>query len=162
MDLYLGKTLRLNDVIELIWDPVDSFLALSLSLDVVPRLCRWRTIRCWPLNQDFVVLATYSGKPNTSAIPLCGRPTMHWEWRDGESSMYTSYKTTRSGTGGWSTMLSGGANPFSFWRIRVKVDIRRSRTCICRVVRKPQLGQTDSNRHCFSEMKTRSSDLYRS
>jgi len=27
----------------------------------------------------------------------------------------------------------------------VKVDICRSRTCICRVIRKPQLGQIDLN-----------------
>ena len=29
---------------------------------------------------DLVVLATYSGKPNTSAIPLCEKTTTHWAW----------------------------------------------------------------------------------
>jgi hypothetical protein len=33
----------------------------------------------------------------------------------------------------------------SFWRILGEVDICRSGTCICRVVRKPQLGLIDSN-----------------
>ena len=36
---------------------------------------------------------------------------MHWEWRDGESSVYTSCESTRSGIGRWSTMLSGSARP---------------------------------------------------
>ena len=63
------------------------------------------------MSQDLVVLATYSGKPNTPAIPLCERPTAHWEWSDGESSMYTSYGSTSSGAGRWSTMLSGSGGP---------------------------------------------------
>ena len=29
---------------------------------------------------DLVVLATYSGKLNTSAIPLCEKTTTHWTW----------------------------------------------------------------------------------
>ena len=39
-------------------------------------------------------------------------------------------------------------DPFMFWRIQVRVDICRSETekCICRVVRKPRLGQINSNR----------------
>jgi hypothetical protein len=61
--------------------------------------------------RDLAVLATYSGKPNTSAIPLCERPSTHWEWRDGESSVYTSCESTRSGTRRWSTVLSGSAGP---------------------------------------------------
>ena len=83
---------------------------------------------------------------------------------DGESSVYTSCGSTRSGTGRWSTVLSGSVDRFMFWRIRVKVDICKSETGTYkyRVVRKPQLGLIDLNRHCFSEMKTRSSDLYRS
>ena len=134
-------------IINSIWDRTDSLLASSLSLDIVPHLCRLRTIRCRHVRGwDFIVLATYSGKPDTSAIPLCERPTMHWEWRDGKSSVYTSYVSARSGVGRWSTMLSGSANPFMFWRIRVRVDIRRFGTCVCRVVRKPQLGLIDSNR----------------
>ena len=44
-------------------------------------LCRLRTVRCRPpCGQDSVVLATYSGKPKTSAIPLCEKLTTHWEW----------------------------------------------------------------------------------
>jgi hypothetical protein len=46
-------------------------------------------------------------------------------------------KTVQDGVGRWSTVLSGGADPFIFWRIRVKVDICRSGTCICRVVGNP-------------------------
>ena len=86
-------------------------LASSLSLDVVPRLCRLRIVRCWPLEQNFVVLATYSSKPNTSVIPMRERPTVHWEWRDDESSVYTSYESARSDAGRWSTVLSGSAGP---------------------------------------------------
>ena len=26
------------------------------------------------------ILATYSSKPNTSAIPLCEKTTVHWAW----------------------------------------------------------------------------------
>jgi hypothetical protein len=51
-------------------------------------------------------------------------------------------------------MLSGGANPVSFWRILGEVDICGSRTYICRVVRNPQLGLIDSNRRCSSVMET--------
>jgi hypothetical protein len=106
----------------------------------------WGPYRCRPpYGRDLVVLATYSCKPNTSAIPLCGRPTAHWEWRDGKSSVYTSCESARSGAGRWSTVLLVAHDPFTFWRIWVKIDIRRSRTCICRVVRKPQLGLIDSN-----------------
>ena len=63
------------------------------------------------MSRDLVVLGTYSGKPNTSAIPLCERPTTHWEWRDGESSVYTSCESARSSAGRWSTMLLGSAGP---------------------------------------------------
>jgi hypothetical protein len=35
---------------------------------------------------------------------------------------------------------------FMFWRIQVRVDMCRSGTCICRVVRKPQLGLINLNR----------------
>ena len=53
----------------------------ELSLDIVPRLCRLRTVRCRLVCvRDFVVLTTYSGKPDTSAIPLCEKTTVHWEW----------------------------------------------------------------------------------
>jgi hypothetical protein len=44
----------------------------------------------------------------------------------------------------------------------VKVDICRSGTCICRVVRNPQLGIIDSNRRCSSVKEIRSSHLHRS
>jgi len=83
-------------------------LRQELSLDVVPRLCRLRTVRCRiACVRDFVVLATYSSKPNTLAIPLYETPIMHWEWRDGESSVYTSCESTRS------TVLSGSTGPIS-------------------------------------------------
>jgi hypothetical protein len=49
-----------------------------------------------------------------------------------------------------------------FWRIRVKVDICRFESCICRVVRDLQLGIIDSNRHCSSVMETRLTALHRS
>jgi hypothetical protein len=37
-------------------------------------------------------------------------------------------------------------DPFLFWRIQVRVNICMSLIYICRVVRKPQLGQIDMNR----------------
>ena len=43
-------------------------------------------------------------------------------------------------------MLSGSVERFTFWRLRVKVDIYRSRTYICHVARKPQLTLIDLNR----------------
>jgi hypothetical protein len=30
--------------------------------------------------QDFAVLATYSGKPDTLTIPLCEMTSAHWVW----------------------------------------------------------------------------------
>jgi hypothetical protein len=63
-------------------------------------------------------------------------------------------KASRLAVEQWSTMLSGGANPVSFWRILGEVDICGSRTYICRVVRNPQLGLIDSNRRCSSVMET--------
>jgi hypothetical protein len=53
-------------------------------------------------------------------------------------------------------------DPVMFWRIRVKVDICRLESYICRVVRDSQLGIFDLNRHCSSVMETRSPDLHRS
>jgi hypothetical protein len=61
--------------------------------------------------QDFAVLATYSSKPNTLAIPLCKMTTAHWECGDGESSVYPSCESTRSGAGRWCTVLSGSTGP---------------------------------------------------
>jgi hypothetical protein len=49
-----------------------------------------------------------------------------------------------------------------FWRIRVKVDIYRLKSYICRVVRNPQLGIIGSNRRCSSVMETRFSVHHRS
>jgi hypothetical protein len=47
----------------------------------VLRLCRLRTIHCRPVvSRDFAVIATYSGKHDILAIPLCEKTTMHWEW----------------------------------------------------------------------------------
>jgi hypothetical protein len=45
-------------------------------------------------------------------------------------------------------------DPVTFWRIRVKVDICRFGSYICRVIRDPQLGIIDSNRRCFSDKET--------
>jgi hypothetical protein len=56
-------------------------------------------------------LATYSDKPDTSAIPLWERTIAHWEWRDGKSSVYPPYWNR---VGRWSTVLSGGTNLFTF------------------------------------------------
>jgi hypothetical protein len=52
-------------------------------------------------------LATCSGKPKTSVIPSCERLTAHWEWRDGESSVYPR----GHGLDWRCTILSGGAGP---------------------------------------------------
>jgi hypothetical protein len=41
-------------------------------------------------------LTTYSGKPNTLVIPLWECTTMHWEWRDGKSSVYTRSPSHRA------------------------------------------------------------------
>ena len=32
------------------------------------------------MSRDLVVLATYSGKPDTLAIPFCEKTTVHWVW----------------------------------------------------------------------------------
>jgi hypothetical protein len=53
-------------------------------------------------------------------------------------------------------------DPITFWRIRVKVDICRFESYICRVVRDPQLGIIGSNRRCSSVMETRFSIHHRS
>jgi hypothetical protein len=53
-------------------------------------------------------------------------------------------------------------DPIMFWRIRMKVDICRLESCICRVVRDPQLGIIDSNRRYSSVKETRLSDLHHS
>jgi hypothetical protein len=45
-------------------------------------------------------------------------------------------------------------DPVMFWRIRVKVDLCRLESYICRVVRNPQLGIIDSNRRCSSVKET--------
>jgi hypothetical protein len=61
--------------------------------------------------ETLLVLATYFGKPNTLAIPLCEITTAHWECGDGESSVYPSCESTRSGAGRRCTVLSGSAGP---------------------------------------------------
>jgi hypothetical protein len=53
-------------------------------------------------------------------------------------------------------------DPIAFWRIRVKVDICRIESYICRVVRDPQLGIINSNRRCSSDIETRFSVHHRS
>jgi hypothetical protein len=45
-------------------------------------------------------------------------------------------------------------DPVMFWRIRVKVDICRFESYICRAVRDPQLGIIGSNRRCSSVKET--------
>jgi hypothetical protein len=45
-------------------------------------------------------------------------------------------------------------DPVMFWRIRVKVDICMLESYICRVVRDPQLGIIDLNRHYFLDKET--------
>jgi hypothetical protein len=52
-------------------------------------------------------LATYSGKPKTSVIPSCERLTAHWEWKDGESSVYPHSQ----GLDWRCTLLSSGTRP---------------------------------------------------
>jgi hypothetical protein len=52
-------------------------------------------------------LATCSGKPKTSVILSYEWPTVHWEWRDGKSSVYP-----RSQGLDWRcTVLLGDAGP---------------------------------------------------
>jgi hypothetical protein len=52
-------------------------------------------------------LIVFSGKPKTPTILSRERPTAHWEWRDGESSVYP-----RGQVLDWRcTVLSGGAGP---------------------------------------------------
>jgi hypothetical protein len=65
---------------------------------------------------------------------------VHWEWRDGESSVYTSGVIHQeSGTGRWSIILSGGAGPVHALEDLVQGYVCRfeTGTCICHVVRKP-------------------------
>jgi hypothetical protein len=64
-------------------------------------------------SRTFVVLATYFGKPEISAIPTWERTIAHWEWKDGGSSVYPPYWSNchGDGVGRWSTVLSGGARP---------------------------------------------------
>jgi hypothetical protein len=45
-------------------------------------------------------------------------------------------------------------DPVMFWRIRVKVDICRFESCICRAVRNLQLGIIGSNHRCSSVKET--------
>jgi hypothetical protein len=61
--------------------------------------------------KTLLVLAIYSGKPNTLAISLWEMTTAHWECGDGESSVYPYCESTRSGAGRWCTVLSGSAGP---------------------------------------------------
>jgi hypothetical protein len=53
-------------------------------------------------------------------------------------------------------------DPVMFWRIRVKVDICRLKSYICRVVRDSQLGIIGSNCRCSSVKETRFSVQHRS
>jgi hypothetical protein len=74
----------------------------------VLRLCRLRTV---PLEACLcfknLQLTICSSKPETSVMPSCERSTMHWEWRDDESSVYP-----RSQGLDWRCIvLSGGAGP---------------------------------------------------
>jgi hypothetical protein len=74
----------------------------------VLRRCRLRTVP-WEacLFFETLQLIACSGKPKTSVMTSCERPTAHWEWRDGESSVYP-----RSQGLDWRcTVLSGGIGP---------------------------------------------------
>jgi hypothetical protein len=74
----------------------------------VLHLCQLRTV---PLEAylcfETLQLTACSSKPKTSVILSCERPTAHWEWRDGESSVYPHSQ----GLDWRCTVLSGGARP---------------------------------------------------
>jgi hypothetical protein len=52
-------------------------------------------------------LSTCSGKPKTSVILSCEWLIAHWEWRDGERTVYPHGQ----GLNWRCTVLSGGAGP---------------------------------------------------
>jgi hypothetical protein len=48
------------------------------------------------VSRDFVVVTTYPSKPNTLAIPLREKTTMHWEWE--MMGVACTHPTISSGT----------------------------------------------------------------
>jgi hypothetical protein len=126
--LKLWWTWNVRMIMLLTWDRAESWLASRFGPDIVTppvsiedRSCRLACVR------DFVVLATYFGKPNIWAIPLWETITAHWEWRDDGSTVYPFLWIHQ----GW--MMQRGVvvcsrvalDWFLFWRIRVKVDVCR-------------------------------------
>jgi hypothetical protein len=65
-----------------------------------------RTIVGLPMFET-LQLATCFSKPKISVILSCERPITHWEWRDGETSVYPHGQ----GLDWRCTILSGGARP---------------------------------------------------
>jgi hypothetical protein len=65
-----------------------------------------RTIVGLPVFRDFAT-GPCSSKPKILVILSCERPTVHWEWRDGESNVYPHSQ----GLDWRCTVLSGGARP---------------------------------------------------
>ena len=58
------------------------------------------------------VLATYSDKPNISAIPLCEKTTAHWAWEMVRvACTHPMNPSQMNDAGRWSTVLSGSAGP---------------------------------------------------
>jgi hypothetical protein len=139
---------NMNMVI-LSWDRTGN-LHWERSLNVVLRLCRLRTVRCrlawlrlcnWPH-------ATVSLRPRL-VHHVNGRPRTG----SGEMARVACTLVAKGWIGG--VLCSRVAlDLVTFWRIRVKVDICRFESCICRVVRDPQLGIIGSNRRCSSVMET--------
>jgi hypothetical protein len=139
------------NMVILSWDQMCN-LHWERSLNVVfpPVSIKDHTVD-WIVCVETLQLATCSGKPKTLVILSCERPTAHWEWRDGESSVYPRGQGLY-----WRCTYSRLAlDPVMFWRIWVKVDICRLESYICHVVRDPQLGIIGSNRRCSSIMETR-------
>jgi hypothetical protein len=48
--------------------------------------------------RDFAVPTTYFAKLNISAILLWEMTIVHWEWREGESSVYPPYGSEMDGS----------------------------------------------------------------
>jgi hypothetical protein len=69
----------------------------SLNVVLSPVSIKDRTV-VRPVWFETLQLATYSGKPDTSTIPLWERTTAHWEWRDSESSVYPPYESEMDGS----------------------------------------------------------------
>jgi hypothetical protein len=95
----------------------------ELRHNIVPHLCRLRTDHCRPVvSQDFIVLTTYSGKPNISAILIRkGSPCT----RSGEmvrvACTHPMLSTRRVALGGGVLYSRVVQDPFTLWRIWLRV-----------------------------------------